>query len=563
MVRDYIDHRTARAMSINVKTQNATATRWPRTSIRTRIMILALLLIVPLMIDRVRLLENTRSERIAHTVTQVAGLAERGAEAQSGAIRSTRALLQVVARAYIALAPGGQGCAALLSGFASDVPWVRGLSVVGADDRIACSTRATSVGIDLSDRDYIVQARRTRDFVQSDYLIEHTAEPTLVTAYPALGKDERADVVVLAAVELQWVNRFAQQIGARLGATAFLLDSRGHVLSALPGRIDDIAPSTPERPLLRGGAGERMGSFTATGVDGVRRIYAFRKLVGSDVSIVVGIDEGEALGRVDRDIAFAYMQLAVFGLAAVMLAWFCGERFIIAPIRALAHTAAGIGRGEHAQRLVPARWTVEFAPLATALNDMARKLAERESELRTANRHLEELALVDALSGLPNRRAFDMRLTAAWQAADSKTPISLLMIDVDHFKLFNDTYGHLDGDNCLRLIGKSLESVVRPSDLAARFGGEEFVMLLPGIDSAGAAAVAECSRAVVEALRIGHQAAPSGQVSISIGVAILVIGEAASEQALLEAADQALYDAKRRGRNAVATWTPVMLAKAS
>src|ERR1700681_4138107 len=103
----------------------------PRVSIRTRIMILALMLIVPLMVDRVRLLESTRTERIAHAIGEVADLAQRGTEAQSEIINSTRALLQVVARAYAALAASGQSCAALLSGFATDVPWVRSLSVVG------------------------------------------------------------------------------------------------------------------------------------------------------------------------------------------------------------------------------------------------------------------------------------------------------------------------------------------------------------------------------------------------------------------------------------------------
>ena len=200
------------------------------------------------------------------------------------------------------------------------------------------------------------------------------------------------------------------------------------------------------------------GSLTAAaGLDGVHRIYAFSALPGTDTRIVVGIDEVEALGHIDRDISLTFFELAMFGLIGMLLAWFCGERYILEPIRALTRTAASIGRGELDPRPMRENWTAEFAPLAAALSDMARRLAERDGELRAANRRLEELASRDSLSGLPNRRSFDACLAATWRAAAPNAPISLLMMDVDHFKLFNDSQGHLEGDNCLRLIGKTLE----------------------------------------------------------------------------------------------------------
>ena len=535
-----------------------------RVSVRTRIMLLALLLIVPPMIDRVRLLENTRTERFARAVEEVADLAQRGTEAQSEIINSTRALLQLVARAYAALAASGQSCAALLSGFATDVPWVRSLSVVGPDDRISCSTRPSSVGVDLSDRDYVRQARRSSDFVLSEYLIERVDnQPAMIAAYPAAGRDGGVDAIILAPIELQWVERFARLIYQRKGATAFLLDPNGTVLAKLPGRgkLDD--QGAPDHPLIRAAMAAQKGTLAAVGLDGVRRIYAFSELPATDTRIVVGLDEGEALGRIDRDISITYFQLAMFGLFGMLLAWFCGERFILEPIRALARTAASIGRGDLEPRPTRDRWTMEFAPLATALADMARQLAERERELRAANHHLEELALLDGLSGLPNRRSFDIRLAATWRAGKPKSPISLLMMDVDHFKLFNDTQGHLEGDNCLRVIGKTLESAIHGGDFAARYGGEEFVVLLPGVGAAEAQEAAERSRSAVESLRIGHAAAPSGFVTLSVGVATLTPEEAASEQTLIEAADAALYEAKRGGRNMVAIWAPLTLAKAS
>jgi diguanylate cyclase (GGDEF)-like protein len=533
----------------------------PRVSIRTRIMILALMLIVPLMVDRVRLLENTRTERIARAIGEVADLAQRGTEAQSEIINSTRALLQVAGRAYATL--NGENCTAFLAGFATDVPWIRALSIVGADDRISCSTRAGSLGIDVSDRDYIQKARQTGDFVLSQYLVERARnEPAVIAAYPVPGKDRNA-AIIMAPVDLQWVERFAQLIDERRGATAFLLDSHGTVLSRLPGRGLMDGRSAPDHPLIRAAISEQKGTLRAAGLDGVHRIYGFAELPGTNTRIVVGIDEREALGRIDRDISIAYFQLTMFGVLAMLLAWFGGERFIIAPIRALARTAASIGRGELDARPAAEKWTVEFAPLAIAMTDMAKKLAERERELRAANHHLEELALVDSLSGLPNRRSFDVRLSSTWLECEPNVPISLVMMDVDHFKLFNDTQGHLEGDNCLRMIGKSINSMVRQNDFAARYGGEEFIMLLPGVDAAEAFEIAERSRHTIETLQIPHQAAPSGIVTVSVGVATLTVVQADNEHDIIEAADAALYEAKRRGRNTVAVWGARSLAKAS
>ena len=539
-------------------------TKKPGISIRARIVILALLLVVPLMVERVILLENARGERIAHAIDEVAGLTQRGTEAQSEIIKSTRALLQVAARAYPALERSGQNCAAFLSDFAADVPWITGLSIVGANDRISCATWLGAVGLDVSDRNYVRAARQSRGFVVSTYLIERiNNHPALMAAYPAPGKDGWVNAVILASVDLQWMERFAQLIAGRPGATAFLLDAQGAVLSQLPGRGMANRQSAPDLPLIRAVTTQKTGALLAAGLDGVRRFYGFGELPGTDTRIVVGIDEREALGRIDREISIAYFELAMFGLLAMLLTWIVGEHFIIAPIRSLARTAARIGRGELETRPPRQKWTTEFAPLAAALTDMAHKLAERDRDLRAANHHLQELALLDGLSGLPNRRSFDIRLASIWLAADPKTPISLLMMDVDHFKLFNDTQGHLEGDNCLRVIGKSIEAVARQEDFAARYGGEEFVMLLAGVDADAAWEIGERSRAAIEALQIPHLAAPLGIVTISIGVATLAPGETRGEQGLIEAADAALYEAKRGGRNAVAVWTPPPLAKAS
>ncbi len=180
-------------------------------------------------------------------------------------------------------------------------------------------------------------------------------------------------------------------------------------------------------------------------------------------------------------------------------------------------------------------------------------LVHTKARLEQANRDLEHLATTDSLTGVANRRVFDDRLDAEWRRAQrSREPLTLLMIDVDHFKLFNDRHGHKAGDQCLRSIASALSQVVRrASDLIARYGGEEFTVVLPQCGRDEGVSIAESLRRAVEAMKITHPDCQSGVVSVSIGVATIVPQSDSYRENLLEQADLALYEAKRRGRNRI------------
>jgi len=179
-------------------------------------------------------------------------------------------------------------------------------------------------------------------------------------------------------------------------------------------------------------------------------------------------------------------------------------------------------------------------------------------QLKDALDQMELMAATDGLTGLANRRHFDGVADEEWRrCAREHQPLSLLMLDVDYFKLFNDRYGHLVGDGCLRAIASQLAAAARrPGDLTARYGGEEFLALMPHTDRAGALRVAELVRKLVQDLAIAHDASPSpGVITVSIGVATAwPEGPATSSKnisALLAAADTALYQAKSGGRNRI------------
>lgn len=183
----------------------------------------------------------------------------------------------------------------------------------------------------------------------------------------------------------------------------------------------------------------------------------------------------------------------------------------------------------------------------------ARLLALDTNTLEEANLRLEYLTAIDSLTQVANRRTLDRNLEAEWARAQRKQePISLIMIDVDHFKPYNDTYGHLAGDDCLRAIAAVLRDFARrPGDLAARYGGEEFVLVLSGLDAAQASTMAEGVRQRIEGLGLKHAGSPLDRVTASLGIATLVPIAATTPALLVEMADQALYQAKRSGRNRV------------
>ncbi|WP_245372571.1 GGDEF domain-containing protein [Rhizobium leguminosarum] len=162
------------------------------------------------------------------------------------------------------------------------------------------------------------------------------------------------------------------------------------------------------------------------------------------------------------------------------------------------------------------------------------------------------LADTDALTGIANRRMFNEAIAEEFaRARRAESALSLLLIDVDHFKAYNDTYGHLEGDNCLRMIGEVLRSIAkRPCDLAARFGGEEFAILLPGTDRDGALRLAKMLRSALHRRAIPHSESSKAIVTVSIGVAN-ISDRFATPSELVAATDQALYTAKKHGRDRV------------
>lgn len=182
----------------------------------------------------------------------------------------------------------------------------------------------------------------------------------------------------------------------------------------------------------------------------------------------------------------------------------------------------------------------------------------RGDALSRANQELSRISNLDAMTGLANRRGLDRRLEMLWLAAQaSRQSIAVLMLDVDHFKRFNDRYGHQAGDACLKVLAETLRAQVRSgAELVARYGGEEFIAVLPGADLVDGIRIAERVRRAIEARALRNETVPAQVVTASIGIAAALAAPGLSPLDIIEAADTALYEAKTRGRNRV--WPPML-----
>ncbi|WEX16930.1 sensor domain-containing diguanylate cyclase [Pseudomonas sp. G11] len=308
--------------------------------------------------------------------------------------------------------------------------------------------------------------------------------------------------VAVATMRLAYFDQLFSTLTIGNGSSVNLLNNKGILLAQQPLLESDmIDKDLSERPNFKRMLRDGSGSFQAiSAISGKERLYTFTNVGELPLIVVVALPSEDVFAPWKR---VALLTSGATGILCIGLLW---------------------------------------------LTWMLRRELRRRYR---AERVLSEQAATDALTGLPNRRVLDERLRLEWDRAQRSTePLTLLMIDVDHFKAFNDRHGHSGGDEALRTVAQVIgNNIRRPADLAARYGGEEFAVVLPDTDAKGAWLIAEHIRSSVEHLpRVAEDERP---ITVSIGMSTWDKRSRMSLEALMLSADQALYEAKHSGRNCI------------
>ena len=505
-----------------------------------------------LVADRTAEIVGRRDEAISEARQKLVAIARTGADRQIALVSDVRALLAMAVEMPEAGSMAGDACKEPFTRTADAVPWLMSLTIFRPDGSLVCSSANLSWSLNVADRAYFKDTLSTRSFVLSNFLKVRTDQrPGIVAGQPHIVGGE-IDSLVFARLDLDWFNGIVARLGETSRTSVVLSDRDGNVVSAFPDQTLAGQKITTLGLRLAGPAAlEEV--LDVTSPEGIAMIVAATPLPHTGGRLFVGASRDAVVMPVERETLLSAAKLSLLFLTCAGLLWLGTTRLVLRPVSALAKVSHRLGEGDYAARVDETHLSPEMAALARAFNVMAGRLATREAELRSVNEHLSALATVDPLTGLANRRLFEERLEQEWRrAARTGRRVAAIVIDVDCFKAFNDTYGHPAGDLCLARVARVIGSGHRPGDLAARIGGEEFALVLPGADLHRALNLARLIRLEVEALAIPHTGSGTGRVTVSAGAAALFSSDTTAAADLLRAADEALYRAKRSGRNRVA-----------
>jgi diguanylate cyclase (GGDEF)-like protein len=525
---------------------------WPG-SLQFHIFIIVLLAILPVAALQFRSFSQEQERIIARTNDDAVRIAQQAVSHAVDAVHEARSSLQLLSEVPAMRYATDASCSMQMSRVVNSRPWATGLFALDPAGTVVCASDPQTMGISIADRSYVKTALERRSFFAGDFIIGRKSKiPMIGSALPVYGSDGELIRIFVATIATKWFDKIASElVQANPGSTVTLVDGNHVVLADAPAGGDEIGKPLTSAQMRAALNGPERKNFSAIGDDGTERLFGTATLAHSNARIVVGLSRTVVLADLAAKRQSSLLELAALMLVLGAAVWALCAHAIARPINILLQHATKIGQGRLNSRIAIRHWPRELAALGRSSNIMAARINRRNTQLHKAHRALKKQSLTDHLTGLPNRRCFDAMVDDAWQtAATTGTELSVCMVDADHFKLFNDTYGHGAGDQALRAIGDILGRIAsRHGGVAARLGGEEFALLLAGAGEERALQIADEVCEGVAARQMVHAHSTNGFVSVSVGAACAIPATGCQITTVFAAADAALYAAKAFGRN--------------
>lgn len=425
------------------------------------------------------------------------------------------------------------------------------------DGRLHCSSAAIERPEDAADGRHFKLAAETLGFSIGEYRAAGSSGLQSINfGFPIADGEKKLRGVIFAGVSLKKLNELASTSPLPRGAMLIVSDHTGRIVARYPesaGKLGEAAV-TPAMPKAMTGANSAV--FEANDAKGVARLYA-RERVQSDpegrgaLNVLVSVPRQIALADANKMMFQTVAGIVIAAALLVFAAWYGPGVAILRRLRALLAMTNHIRAGDLTARTRFPPSEEELSQLGHALDDMAQALQKRDADLKQALRELSEQVITDPLTRLNNRRyLWDFLGRDLIRARRAVLPVAAILFDIDHFKRFNDTWGHEAGDLVLKSVADVIRQNVRGSDIACRYGGEEFIIVLPEATRNVAVQRAETIRRDVERIELILGDRKLDRVTASFGVALYPT-HADNAEALVRAADDALYQAKENGRNRV------------
>jgi diguanylate cyclase (GGDEF)-like protein len=430
------------------------------------------------------------------------------------------------------------------------------LGVHLASGDLHCNAMAWDDGVNVSDRYYFREAvDRGRSSVGGYQTGRAAGKDGIDLGQPVQDEDGKVVAVLFARLDLKPFGELAGTTPRPPGVAVTLLDRDGIVLAQIPrgARVGARLSEPRLDPVLSNVIG---GVLETTDAGGTPRVYAIQGVEenpdgSTPLRVVVGIHQGVIYADARATFIRTLGTLVAVTMLLLLGGWYGAELMVLRNLRKLLDVARRVQAGDFTARTGLPGGREEISRLGDAFDQMAQALQDRDAELQQALRESRELAITDPLTGLHNRRyLWELLGRELLKARRTRAPVAAILADIDHFKRFNDTWGHEAGDLVLKRVADVIREHVRGSDIGCRFGGEELAVILPETTLEVAVERAERIRRGIAGLRLEHGGHPLDATTASFGIAIFP-QHADNGEALLRAADEALYEAKRAGRNRV------------